>query len=328
MSPDREIHLELGDQGEAVTDVQRRLAELDFPPGVDPEGVFREGTRAAVEAFQYRRGLRVDGVCGRQTWSALVEAGRRLGDRFLYRRSPMLRGDDVAELQQRLSALGFDTGRVDGIFGDLTSAALGEFQRNAGLPVDGIAGAAAVAELLRFGSRHDGSELVSAVRDRERLRQAPRTLADRRVSIGEEGGLGSTVGAVRRLLVSQGALVTTHHHPEGSIQASEANAAGAEVFIGVRLGTEPGCSASYYSGYRYSSPGGRRLAELLHVALATTLGLSDAGSRGMSLPLLRETRMPAVICEINPASVMVERAPVIARAVVDSLAEWVDTAWD
>jgi len=328
LSPDREIHLELGDDGEAVADVQRRLAELDFPPGVDPEGVFREGTRAAVEAFQYRRGLRVDGVCGRQTWSALVEAGRRLGDRFLYRRSPMLRGDDVAELQQRLSALGFDTGRVDGIFGDLTSAALGEFQRNAGLPVDGIAGAATVAELLRFGSRHDGSELVSAVRDRERLRQAPRTLADRRVSIGEEGGLGSTVGAVRRLLVSQGALVTTHHHPEGSIQASEANAAGAEVFIGVRLGTEPGCSASYYSGYRYSSPGGRRLAELLHVALATTLGLPDAGSRGMSLPLLRETRMPAVICEINPASVMVERAPVIARAVVDSLAEWVDTAWD
>ena len=328
MTPDREIHLELGDQGEAVTDVQRRLVGLDFPPGVDPEGVFREGTRAAVQAFQYRRGLRVDGVCGRQTWSALVEAGRRLGDRFLYRRSPMLRGDDVAELQQRLSALGFDTGRVDGIFGDLTSAALGEFQRNAGLPVDGIAGAATVAELLRFGSRHDGSELVSAVRDRERLRQAPRTLADRQVSIGEEGGLGSTVGAVRRLLVSQGALVTTHHHPEGSIQAAEANAAGAEVFVGIRLGTEPGCSASYYSGYRYSSPGGRRLAELLHVALAATLGLPDAGSRGMSLPLLRETRMPAVICEINPASVMVERAPVIARAVVDSLTEWVDTAWD
>jgi N-acetylmuramoyl-L-alanine amidase len=185
-----------------------------------------------------------------------------------------------------------------------------------------------VSELLRFGSRHDGSELVSAVRDRERLRQAPRTLAGRRVSLGEEGGLGSTVGAIRRLLVSQGALVTTHHHPEGSIQASEANAAAAEVFIGMRLGTEPGCSASYYSGYRYSSPGGRRLAELLHVALATTLGLPDAGSRGMSLPLLRETRMPAVICEISPASVMVERAPVIARAVIDSLAEWVDTAWD
>ena len=97
---------------------------------------------------------------------------------------------------------------------------------------------------------------------------------------------------------------------------------------GLRLGTEPGCSASYYSGYRYSSPGGRRLADLLHVALAGSLGLPDAGSRGMSVPLLRETRMPAVICEISPASVMVERSAVIARTIVDSLAEWVDTEWD
>lgn len=328
MSPDREIRLELGATGQPVSDVQRRLADLGFSPGVDGPGEFREGTRAALEAFQYRRGLRVDGVCGRQTWSALVEAGRRLGDRFLYRRSPMLRGDDVAELQQRLSALGFDAGRVDGIFGDLTSAALGEFQRNAGLPVDGIAGAATLSELLRFGTLHGGSELVSAVRDRERLRQSARTLAGKRVSLGEEGGLGATVGAIRRVLASQGALVTTHHHPDGSIQAAEANAAEAEVYVGIRLGEDAGSSASYYSGYRYSSPGGRRLAELLHPALARMLALPDNGSHGMSLPLLRETQMPAVICEIGPASVMVEHAPVIARAVVDSLAEWVDTAWD
>jgi len=328
LSPDREIYLQMGDEGDAVVDVQRRLVDLGFSAGVDASGSYREGTRAAVEAFQYRRGLRVDGVCGRQTWSALVEAGRQLGDRFLYRRSPMLRGDDVAELQQRLSALGFDSGRVDGIFGDLTSAALGEFQRNVGVPVDGIAGATTVAELLRFGSRHGGSELVSAVRDRERLRQSPRTLAGRRVSLGEEGGLGATVGAIRRLLVNQGALVTTHHHPDGSIQAAEANAAGAEVYVGIRLGAVDGCSSSYYAGYRYSSPGGRRLAELLHLALSSTLGLPDGGSHGMSLPQLRETRMPAVICEIGPASVMVERSAVIARAVVDSLAEWVDTVWD
>ncbi len=328
MTPEGEIHLGIGAEGQAVADIQRRLADLDCPAGVDPVGCFREGTRAAVEVFQYRRGLRVDGVCGRQTWSALVEAGRRLGDRFLYRRSPMFRGDDVAELQQRLSALGFDTGRVDGIFGDLTSAALGEFQRNAGLPVDGIAGGATVSELLRFGSRHDGTELVASVRDRELLRQAPRTLAGRTVAIGEEGGLGATAGAVRRLLVSHGALVSTHHHPDSSVQASEANAARAEVYVGIRIGRTEGCSTAYYEGYRYSSPGGRRLADLLHVALAHTLRLPDGGSHGMSLSLLRETRMPAVLCEIGPASVVVERSAIIARAVVDSLTEWVDTAWD
>ena len=48
----------------------------------------------------------------------------------------------------------------------------------------------------------------------------------------------------------------------------------------------------------------------------------------MSLPLLRETRMPAVICEISPASVHRRAFRGVAQAVVDSLAEWVDTAWD
>jgi N-acetylmuramoyl-L-alanine amidase len=329
VTPDRSIPLSAGDEGPAVTDVQRRLEQLGFSTGVDREGHFGQGTRAAVEAFQYRRGLRVDGTCGSQTWSALVEAGRRLGDRFLYRRTPMLRGDDVAELQQRLSALGFDAGRVDGIFGDMTSAALGEFQSNLGLPVDGIAGASTVAELLRFGTRHDGTELVSAVRDRERLRQSPRTLTGRRVAIGEEGGLDATVASLRRMLVHHGATVTTHHHPNGSIQASEANAGEAEVYIGLRLDTaRPHCTTAYYAGYRYSSAGGRRLAELIQEGLASTLALPDEGSRGMSLPVLRETRMPAVICEVGPATVVVEQSATIARTIADALAEWVDTPWD
>ncbi len=130
-------------------------------------------------------------------------------------------------------------------------------------------------------------------------------------------------------MVSHGAEVTTHHHPDGSIQAAEANAAGADVFIGLRLATgEARCSAAFYEGYRYVSPGGRRLAELLEASLATSLGVSAGGTLGMSLPVLRETRMPAVICEISPASVVVERGAGIAQALVDSLAEWVDTTWD
>ncbi len=329
MNAGREIRLESGDRGAAVADVQRRLEQLRFSTGIDPMGSYQAGTRAAVEAFQHRRGLRVDGICGHQTWSALVEAGFQLGDRFLYRRTPMLRGDDVAELQQRLSALGFDAGRVDGIFGDTTSAALGDFQRNVGLPVDGIAGASTVSELLRFGARHSNTELVTSVRDRERLRQSPRTLAGRKVAIGEEGGLDAAVAGLRRLLVDEGAVVTTHHHPDGSIQASEANAGQAEVYIGLRLDTgRPHCSTAYYAVDRYSSPGGRRLAELLQRTLPSSLDLPDGGSRGMSLPVLRETRMPAVICEISPAAVVVEQAATLARAAVDALVEWVGTPWD
>ena len=95
-----------------------------------------------MRVFQEARGLRVDGVCGRDTWSSLVESGFRLGDRMLYLRHPMFRGDDVTELQRRLNALGFDAGREDGILGDDTTAALTEFQRNVGLTVDGVCGPA------------------------------------------------------------------------------------------------------------------------------------------------------------------------------------------
>ena len=300
-------------------------------PGVDPTAPSVRGPGPPS------RPSSTAGACGStasadaRPGSALVEAGRRLGDRFLYRRSPMLRGDDVAELQQRLSALGFDTGRVDGIFGDLTVGGPRRVpaQRR---PARSTASPAPPPSPSCCASdpRHDGSELVSAVRDRERLRQAPRTLAGRQVAIGEEGGLGATVGAVRRLLVSQGALVTTLHHPDGSIQATRPTPPASRSSSGIRLGREPGCSRRRTtSGYRYASPGGRRLAELLHVALAADARAArrreprHVAARSCARPGCRRSSARSA----RP-SVMVERAPVLARAVVDSLAEWVDTAWD
>ncbi|MDA8056664.1 MAG: peptidoglycan-binding protein [Actinomycetota bacterium] len=318
-----------GTSGPAVSDVQRRLGALGFTTAPDEPGWYGDGTRTAIEAFQHRRGLRVDGECGPQTWAALVEAGWSLGDRLLYRRTPMLRGDDVAELQQRLSALGFDAGRVDGIFGDLTLAALAEFQRNAGLPDDGIAGRSTITELRRFGSRHGTSELVSAVRDRELLRRAPRTLRGRRLAIGEEGGLGAALAGLQRILVRQHADVIALHDPDESRQAAEANAADAEVYLCLRLDpSTQQCTSSYYAGFRYTSAGGRRLAELIQATVPTALAISDGGAQGMSLPVLRETRMPAVICELGPPSMVVEHAPLLAQAIADALTAWVRSSWE
>ena len=103
----------IGDEGEAVRDIQDRLGALGFSTDADPVGTFGNTTLTAVKTFQEKRGLWTDGIVGPDTWRALVSAGYTLGSRMLYHRVPMMRGDDVAELQRVLNSLGFDTGKVD-----------------------------------------------------------------------------------------------------------------------------------------------------------------------------------------------------------------------
>lgn len=270
-------------------------------------------------------------MCGQQTWSALVEAGLSLGDRLLYHRRPMLRGDDVAALQRDLGALGFDAGRVDGIFGPQTDAAVRDFQRNMGIAVaDGIFGPETLNVLSRVSSRSDGRDVVAEIRERQRLRDAPRTLQGRRIVVGETGGLAALADSVRRVLIRRGSVVYTLHDPDESVQASQANRLRSDVYIGVRLEPEtPGCATSYFMGYDGgSSEVGRRLAETVQAELPPAVGIPDRGARGMRVTVLRETRMPAVLVELGPPAVVVERAVDVAAALGRALAQWVAAPYD
>lgn len=309
-----------------MRDVQRRLQGLGHDAPGDDAGVYGPATEAAVRAFQGRRGLRVDGVCGRQTWAELVEAGYSLGDRMLYRAGRMLRGDDVAELQRRLSGLGFDTGKVDGIFGTQTEHGLLEFQRNAGLTVDGISGPATVRALRQLGDR---GHPVAGVREREALRNRPPTLEGRRVAVAEQGGLDALAQAVEHQITTRGGQVCVLHHPDGAELAAAANAEAAEVFVGLHLDPDAeACTTAYFQGLGGPSPAGQRLAELTQCDLPTALGVKDGGTRGMSIPVLRETRMPAVVCELGPARAVVERSAEVAAAIGDALGTWASTPLD
>ncbi len=276
-----------------------------------------------MRAFQVARGLRADGICGAQTWAAVVEAGYRLGDRLLYLREPMLRGDDVAMLQRRLGGLGFDAGRVDAIFGPDTKQALDEFQRNAGLTVDGVCGPATLAMLNRLGPGGAEREPVAVVRELELLRRAPKTLHGRRVAVGDAGGLHAAATAAARALTRVGAEVVVLHHPDQSEQAAEANAALADAYVGLHLDVDAqGCTTAHYAGHNYVSPAGRCLAVLVQATLPGALGIPDGGVRGMALPVLKETRMPAVVCELGPPSTVVARTAELAEALAQAISAW------
>jgi hypothetical protein len=53
----------------------------------------------------------------------------------------------IRKLQQRLTALGYETGGVDGVFGPATKRALTQFQADHGLAADGVVGPATKAAL-------------------------------------------------------------------------------------------------------------------------------------------------------------------------------------
>lgn len=311
-----------GDAGEHVRDIQHRLLELGHRIDLSElEGRFGLSTEAAVRAFQRQRGLPSDGLVGPDTWAELVEAGYRLGDRTLYLRSPWFRGDDVRELQRRLNALGFDTGKEDGIFGPGTDAAVAEFQRNTGAEVDGIVGLDTIDALDRLRPAVEGPSRV-VVRETEEVLRPLGTIEGARIAIdaghgaGEPGNVGprGLVEAEAAFLLAadladelrvRGAepmiLRGADENPTPSDRARAANALGAALCISLHLNAgEPeaeGACCFYYGTESTWSPAGERLAEVIVEALATRLGLKDGRTHRLAIPLLRETQMPAVQVE-------------------------------
>jgi N-acetylmuramoyl-L-alanine amidase len=244
----------------------------------------------------------------------LVEAGYRPGDRLLYLRSPMIRGDDVAELQRALGALGFDAGRVDGIFGPHTERAVLDFQRNVALPADGRCGQSVLASLARLGRRAEHSTNVAGVREREVLRGRPPVLANLRVVLGEAGGLDVLVTAIDRVLQDASAVVSLSHHPHPSVQAVEANDFNADVYLGFSLSDRTSCEVAYYATTGFESAGGQRLAGLVVEAWRELGDLAVDEPCGRAITVLRETRMPAVVCQLGPPGPVVERTAEVGQA--------------
>lgn len=66
------------------------------------------------------------------------------------------RGDEVRKIQNKLKALGFFNGTVDGIYGTKTQSAVKRYQQSVGITADGIAGPKTLL-YLGLGSSSSGS---------------------------------------------------------------------------------------------------------------------------------------------------------------------------
>jgi len=344
--------LVLGDRGKEVSDVQRRLFALGYEIGGEGlDGFLGPKTQHAVRAFQAQRGLLGDGVLGPNTWRELVEAGYELGDRLLYLRAPHYRGDDVLQLQERLNLLGFNAGPERGIFDESVDAAVKEFQRNSGIPADGIVGESTLTVLRSVRKAEQGS-MSGKIPDRHGGYVEARDLVGQIVVIdpghgGRESGLvwpeglmekDYTLAVALRLaellklegchtFLTRSADVTTDLYARCELAATVA--AGYFISIHAAGHEEEGDALCYYFGRnRYYSERGRRLAE--HVRAR----LGQIGIQGRILArnfaVLREPRaisaVVAPLCVTQPGTEararMATHPDEVASAIVGGLLDY------
>ena len=305
-----------------MRDLQRRLGTAGFPPTGAEVGAFCVSTEHTLREFQRVRHLPVTGECDEVTWTALVEASYRLGDRLLKLTSPHTRGDDVAQLQARLGRLGFDCGKVDGIYGPQTDRALQRFQRDCGLAPDAVCGAETIRLLDGFLRQSGEGPGVAALRERERFERSTRTLEGRRVVLGQFGGASTITRTAARLLRPAGALVVQLDEADARAQAQTSNEFEADLYVGLTLTDEPGFMVAYYAVPGFESAAGRTMAQQLAAALASRRVAPHTDVIGLRHPVLRETRMPAVLVTCGPVRPVMDCASQLASAVADAITGW------
>jgi len=312
-----------GDSGEPVRDIQRRLTGLGIHTDVD--GSYGADTVAAVQALQEARGLPADGIVGPETWRTLVDAGFRLGDRMLYRRSPMMRGDDVSRLQQSLGSLGFDAGKIDGLFGPDTLRAVLDFQHNRGMAEDGFAGREVVEELLLM-SRATEKPPRETVREHEWIDSLPHPIAGARIYVDPDRvepskpdptWLAATHLASDLQLAGARALLSrsVDTAPTERFRAQRANRLDVQIVVSITVPPDDAEGVFYFGTSLSTSDAGKAIA----VHLAARLGIP---SLPRAVPILKETRSPAIVVAVATPSAAIGSQ--IAGAIIELYANGPD----
>jgi N-acetylmuramoyl-L-alanine amidase len=237
----------------------------------------------------------------------------------------MMRGDDVSRLQQSLGSLGFDAGKVDGLFGPDTLRAVLDFQRNRGMAEDGFAGREVVEELLLMSKATDkpGRE---AVREHEWIDSLPQPITGARIYVDPDRGEASTPDATwsagTRLtsdLKRSGARVllsrSVDTSPNERFRAQRANRLDVQVIVSITVPHDDVESVFYFGTPLSTSDAGKAIAH--HVA--ARLGIP---ALPRAVPILKETRSPAVVVAVVTPSA--ETGSVVATAITDLYANGPD----
>jgi N-acetylmuramoyl-L-alanine amidase len=175
--------------------------------------------------------------------------------------------------------------------------------------------------MIQVVSRQSGTGPgVASVRESASIlsHESLRTL---RVVVGQFGGLSSIARSLSRSLRVGGAKVMSTDEYEAAVQAAAANRYGASLYIGFEAVTDSRSTVSYFAVPTFESIGGRALASNVLSELSECMEPPPL-LQGMRLPVLRETRMPAVLCSLGPVREIVDSADEMTEALVTAISRW------
>lgn len=272
-----------------------------------------------IRSFQQERGLHVTGELNEATLRALDEARWKLGDRSLYlQSSPLMRGDDVAALQSRLTEMGFNSGRVDGIFGEMTEHAVKEFQKSVGVKVDGKCGPATIIALLRLTKIVSGGA-PAALRESAAQKNRGPTLANKVIVIdpASEAHENEIVYDIAqrlegRLLALGASVFLTrgaHNNPTEAERIAFTNQNNADLLISLHIDRHANASARGVATFFYGSDQhgvhsivGERFASLVQREICARTDFLNCRTHAKTWDSLRLTKAPAVRVDLGYAS--------------------------
>ena len=128
--------LKFGSKGSEVTKLQTELKKLGYFSG-KATGYFGSETKAAVKKFQAKKGISTTGTLGPQTTKALYSTGTSSRNSKIKVQSAAEK-EVLKKVQTILNKMGVYKGKIDGLYGKLTSAAVKEFQKKYGMKSTGV----------------------------------------------------------------------------------------------------------------------------------------------------------------------------------------------
>jgi N-acetylmuramoyl-L-alanine amidase len=227
----------------------------------------------------------------------------------------MMRGDDVAALQARLTEMGFNAGRVDGIFGERTESAVKEFQKSVGIKVDGKCGPATIIALIRLTKIVSGGA-PTQMRETAAQRNRGPALANKVIVIDPAfGEFESEIvydiaqrleGRLLALGVSVFLTRGKDNCPTQQERVDLANKTSADLVISFHVDRYPTQSAHGVATYFYGSDihslhsvVGERFASLVQREICARTDLVNCHSHAKVWDLLRLTKAPTVRVDLG-----------------------------